>query len=166
MKWINHKISTFAITMLLTGNFAGSVIAAAGSIIPDAVEGHDYESERWRKNHRRLSHWLAGYIGVAIFLWSYLKFKLKINALVFPVGKYISLFSVFNSETLIYLLFYGGFFLSIGCILHVLEDALSSTVPVLHPTKRVFTLGLMRTGSPAEYLLSFSLLAGMLFFLK
>ncbi len=72
MKWINHKISTFSLVFLLTSDFVSSSIAAAGSIIPDALEGHDYHSDRWRKNHRRLSHWLLGYFISGLILWSLL----------------------------------------------------------------------------------------------
>ncbi len=163
MKWINHKITTFSLVFISTHNFVGSIIAAAGSIIPDALEGKDFSSNRWKKNHRRISHWLAGYLGIGLFLWILLKTKLKANPLWLSPFKLLSHFSVINSESVIYFALHIGLFLSVGCILHILEDALSSTVPLLHPTKRVFSIGMMKTGSVMEYVLSFALLGVALF---
>lgn len=51
-----------------------------------------------------------------------------------------------------------GFYITIGCIMHIIEDSLSGTVPVINPRKRIFTLGIMKTGSIPEYILSYSLL--------
>lgn len=161
MKWINHKISTFSLVFLLTSDFISSLIAAAGSIIPDALEGHDYDTDRWRKNHRRLSHWLLGYVISGLILWSLLYLKTKVNVLAIPFVNFIQGFKIFNSETLLFVLLYAVFYTVIGCVLHILEDSLSSSVPLLHPTKRTFSIGIMRVGSPAEYLLSFGLLSGV-----
>ncbi len=158
MKWINHKITTFSIVFLVTHNLIPSFLAAMGSVIPDAIEGHNYNSDRWRKNHRRFSHWLFGYFLICLILavWFYAKFKifpLYVDFLQVPKA-----FKVFNSETVIYLLVYSGFFVILGAALHIVEDALSNTVPLLHPTKRTFTFGLCRVGSWQEYLISFGLL--------
>lgn len=158
MKWINHKITTFSIVFLLTKDVLTSLAAAAGSIIPDAVEGHNYDSERWRKNHRRLSHWLFGYIILLLFLWFFIYSRLKVDAFKITLFKVVNAFRVFNSETFIYVLAFFGVYIVLGAILHVLEDSLSSSVPVLHPTKRVFSIGIMSTGSVFEYLISFGLL--------
>lgn len=163
MKWINHKITTFSLVFILTHNLIGSIIAAAGSVIPDALEGHNYDSKRWRKNHRRLTHWLAGYVGIALILWILLKTKLKVDPLWLSPFKAMFHFQVINSETVIYFALHVGLFLSIGCILHILEDALSSSVPLLHPTKRVFSFGVIKVGSFVEYVLSFTLLGLALF---
>ncbi len=46
MKWINHKITTFSIVFLVTHSLIPSFLAAIGSVIPDAIEGHNYNSNR------------------------------------------------------------------------------------------------------------------------
>lgn len=166
MKWINHKITTFSIVFLITKDVVSSLAAAAGSIIPDAIEGHNYDSDRWRRNHRRLSHWLLGYVLLATVIWFFIYRQLEINILKISLVKVFGIFKVYNSETLIYILSFFGFYFCTGAILHILEDALSSTVPVLHPTKRVFTLGLIKTGSFIEYLLSSGLLIFALLLMK
>lgn len=163
MKWVNHKITTFSLVLLVTHNFAGSVFAAAGSVVPDALEGHDYSSPRWKKQHRTLSHWLLGYFAVAVLCWLLIRAKLKINPFFVSPIKVFSMFSALNSEALLCFLLHAGFFMIIGCILHVFEDALSGSVPLLHPTKRTFSIAVMRTGSAMEYILSFCLLGLALF---
>jgi inner membrane protein len=45
--------------------------------------------------------------------------------------------------------------LSLGCLLHILEDAVSGKVPFLHPTRRVFGVRLVRTRSFMEYVFVF-----------
>lgn len=162
MKWINHKISTFSLVFLFTQDIVSSLIAAGGSIFPDAIEGYDYHTERWRKNHRRFSHWLLGYVFIAFILWAVVHLKTKIDILSISFAKFISSFAIFNSETLIFAFLFVCFYISIGCILHVLQDALSSSVPLIHPTRRTFSIGIMRVGSPVEYLVSFGLLASVI----
>ncbi|MEM3335875.1 MAG: metal-dependent hydrolase [Thermoplasmata archaeon] len=162
MKWINHKISTFSLVFLLTHDIVSSAVAAAGSIFPDAIEGHDYDSDRWRKNHRRASHWLLGYFIVGFILWLLFYLKTEINPISVHFVKFVSGFRVFNSETMIFAFLYITFYVVVGCILHVLEDSLSSSVPLIHPTRRTFSIGIMRVGSPAEYLVSFGLFASVI----
>lgn len=158
MKWINHKVSTFSLVFILTQDLISSIVAAGGSVIPDALEGHDYKSERWRKNHRRTTHWLLGYLILAVFLLGVIYLKTEALMLSTPFIQFVKGFKVFNSETLIFVALFLGFYVILGCILHVLQDALSSPVPFLHPKKRTFSIGIMRVGSLAEYLLSFGLL--------
>lgn len=158
MKWINHKVSTFSLVFLLTHDIVSSVIAAGGSILPDAIEGHNYRSDRWRRNHRRVSHWLFGYVLVAFILWFVIYIKAGVNVFSVYFTKFVSIFKVFNSEALVFVSLYAGFYITIGCIFHVLQDSLSSSVPLIHPTKRTFSISIMRVGSLVEYLVSFGLL--------
>lgn len=165
MKWINHKITTFSVVYLFTQDFASSVVASAGSVIPDAIEGYGYDNKR-KKRHRKISHWLLGYFVIAFLLWLLIKNKTGMNALKIGFYQFVSAFTVFNSETLIFVCIYGCFYLCVGAFLHILEDSLSGPIPVIHPSKKVFTLNLIKVGSFGEYLLSFGILMFSLFFNK
>jgi len=57
MKWINHKAITFSTIYLLTSNLYASIVSALGSILPDLVEGFNFQTTSWKKSHRRISHW-------------------------------------------------------------------------------------------------------------
>ncbi|GAB5045613.1 hypothetical protein [Thermodesulfovibrio sp. TK110] len=111
MKWINHKVATFSVVYFITHDVISSVFAMVGSIFPDAIEGHNYASERWKRNHRRLSHWFLGYFIVASILWFMVKAKTGISIETVSFSQFLSVFKVINSETLIYFMFYIGFFL-------------------------------------------------------
>jgi len=157
VKWVNHRITTFAVVFIVTRSFVASLISAFGSVIPDAVEGHNYSSSSWKKNHRKISHWLLGYVLIAIALWAVMFISFKVSILSENSFKALSVFHKINSQTMLFFAGYGAFFAVIGAILHILEDALSAPVPLLNPSKRVFCIGLMKTGSIAEYFLSISL---------
>lgn len=165
MKWVNHKITTFSVVLLLTQDFAASVIAAAGSIIPDALEGHSYNN-KWKKRHRTVTHWFLGYFLIAFALWFFIKTSVGINVLSIGFYKFISAFTILNSKTLVFILAYGCFYLCVGALLHILEDSLGGAVPMIHPTRKTFALRIMRTGSFGEYLLSFGILIFSLLYIK
>lgn len=154
MKWVNHRISTFALVFIITRSFVASLISAYCSVIPDAIEGNDYSSQSWKKNHRKISHWLLGYILVALLLWGIIFVSFKVNVLSVNLFASLSLRHVMGSYPLFFWIEYAAFFAVIGAVLHVLEDALSAPVPLFNPTKRNFCIRLMRTGSTAEYIFS------------
>jgi len=157
MKWINHKAITFSVVYLLTGNFLSSCVAAAGSIIPDLLEGWKSKDKNTPlpKWHRTVTHWTLPYF--LILLFSYLSFRevngINVTNLAFYVGEMLS-------GTTRAPLYFALFWLSFGSLMHVIEDSLTGKVPLINPFKKSFTLKVMKTGSPAEYLLSL-LLAGI-----
>ena len=148
MTWKSHKLLTLVLVWFLTNNFFYSFIASVGAIIPDFVEGRGflYDYERWARYHRTYSHWFIPY--AVVFLISFFGmgweiFELmKSNILFFPSqGKFI-VFFIFSA-------------LSLGCLFHILEDAVSGRVPLWHPTKRTFGVRLIRTRSFLEYIFVF-----------
>ncbi|MGB9808440.1 MAG: hypothetical protein ACPLSA_00135 [Caldanaerobacter sp.] len=171
MKWVNHKVTTFALIYIATRDFFLSGLTASFSTVPDALEGFDFDSYKWKKRHRRVSHWLLGW--VLLCALSVLQFYSSMHTLPWKVHS-LEVFSVavsriFSSGALskalsiLALLSYSGFLFSLGSILHIIEDSLSGSVPLIHPTKRVFSIGVIKTGSFIEYLISFGLLGFALF---
>jgi inner membrane protein len=124
------------------------LIASIGSIIPDFIEGEGflYDYEKWMRSHRTYSHWfvpyavlfLISFIGMGWEVWSLVKSEL----LFLPNEKEKILFFILSA-------------LSLGCLLHILEDAVSGKVPLWHPKKRTFGVRLVRTRSFAEYVFVF-----------
>ncbi|MEM3647080.1 MAG: metal-dependent hydrolase [Thermofilum sp.] len=156
MKWVNHKITTFSLVFLVTHDFLSSLAAAGGSVLPDALEGRD--SPTWKREHRKVSHWLLGYVSVAFVLWAVIVLKTRSFLPVLPGFQF--LFSPGASGSGGFTLFFlcAAFYLTVGSILHILEDSLTGSVPVMHPRKRTFSVRIMKTGDPLEYILSCGLL--------
>ncbi len=163
MLWINHKITTFSITLMLTKNPIISVFTGFISILPDAIEGFNYKSPKWKKNHRKLSHWPIGYLALCITLAYILYEKYSINVFTTKLTQLLNLISPSLNSTnlhniqwpiILYLLFYTSF----GCLLHVIEDSLSATIPLLNPFKRNFKLANIKTGSIREFIISITTL--------
>jgi inner membrane protein len=67
---------------------------------------------------------------------------MKSNFLFFPNQEKLIVFFIFSA-------------LSLGCLFHILEDAVSGRVPLWHPTKRTFGVRLIRTRSFLEYVFVF-----------
>jgi inner membrane protein len=124
------------------------LIASIGSIIPDFVEGKGflYDYEKWMRAHRTYSHWFIPY--AVLFLISLVGMGkeifilMKLNFLYFPSQERVILFFIVSA-------------ISLGCLLHILEDAVSGKVPLWHPTKRTFGIRLIRTRSFMEYVFVF-----------
>jgi inner membrane protein len=149
MTWKSHKFLTLVLVWALTHNVFYSLIASLGAIIPDFVEGKGflYNYERWMRYHRTYSHWFIPY--AVVFLISCLGmgweiFELmKSNFLFFPNQEKLIVFFIFSA-------------LSLGCLFHILEDAISGKVPLWHPSKRTFGVRLIRTRSFWEYVFVFA----------
>jgi inner membrane protein len=96
--------------------------------------------------HRTYSHWFIPY--VVLFLISLVGMGkeifilMKLNFLYFPSQERVILFFIVSA-------------ISLGCLLHILEDAVSGKVPLWHPTKRTFGIRLIRTRSFMEYVFVF-----------
>ncbi len=140
----------------MTGDYGVSLLSMFGSVIPDALEGHDYDSLEWRKRHRLFTHWLVGYIVllIIIFLAWYHKTGLDIFDVKFTQIVFLLSNPDFTWSTVLYI----GFYLIFGAILHILQDTLNGPVPLLNPMKKTLSLRLFKTGSVFEYLLAFGLL--------
>lgn len=149
MTWKSHKLLTLVFVWAFTHNLGYSLIASLGSIIPDFVEGKGflYNYEKWIKRHRTYSHWFIPY--AVLFLISFIGMGKEVwvlmrsDFLYFPSQAMEALFFILSA-------------LSLGCLLHILEDAISGKVPLWHPTKRVFGIRLVRTRSFMEYVFVFT----------
>jgi hypothetical protein len=157
MTWICHKLTTGSVIFALTGNPVAAVFAAAGSIIPDALEGfpsNEGDYARWRKNHRRFTHWFVPYAIAAIAFY----------CVAYSYGiKSMWGFSVLKSlrfdipiSALYGLIAYAFAFIVIGALMHCLQDACCGSVPSLNPMRRI-GLRLFYVGSLKEYAIVFPL---------
>jgi inner membrane protein len=148
MTWKSHKLLTLVLVWAFTHNFLYSLIASIGSIIPDFIEGKGflYDYERWMRTHRTYSHWFIPYL--VLFLVSFIGMGKEVGLLVKSEG----LFLPGQGEKIIFFLLSA---LSLGCLLHILEDAVSGKVPLWHPKKRTFGIRLIRTRSFMEYVFVF-----------
>jgi len=139
MKWTSHKILTFSITLYIFGNAVYALVSSIGSIFPDLIEGngfkHDIGSQRynkWRKNHRGVSHLLVLYICSAIVLF-----------LLYRAEKGVWVVQGYSPYIL-------GVFFFLGCCGHILQDAVCGKVPIVNPKKR-YGIKLFRVGSVTEH---------------
>ncbi|MGC8766965.1 MAG: metal-dependent hydrolase [Brevinematia bacterium] len=161
MKWVNHKAVTFSVVYLLSSNLFASLISAVGSTFPDAIEGTDFKSASWKKNHRKFSHWGIMYLFL-IFVCFIIGGGLKV--LKFNPNEFVPFFtSVLKGQAnyiegikvlskFLFWFFVGGFF-------HILEDAITGKVPLINPTKKTFGVRLFPVGSMQEYLLTLAIIA-------
>lgn len=154
MKWVNHKVITFGIIFLLTHDFVKSFISMTGSIIPDAVEGYNYGSEQWKTRHRKLSHWLLGYVLLLGGLIGYSLFMQK-GIFIWNI-KYNDLISNIVRGDIENTVLFVSIFLILGSVLHILEDSISGKVPFVSPKQRTFGAKLIPTGSFYEYMLAWT----------
>ena len=147
MKWINHKILTGVTVYAVTNGIGFSLVSALGSVFPDFVEGRGIG-----KGHRKYSHWFIPYAVGCLCTLFYTKrffagipgsrelFTLLLQRKI-PIFPILSLFCLF-------------FFL--GCIFHILEDAICGHVPLFNPEKKEFGIRLFYVGSLTEYTVTFS----------
>ena len=126
MTWRSHRILTGVTVLLITRNVWFTVAAVCGSTFPDRIEMICFGN--WQKCHRKLSHWFVLYL-------------LFLGLIYFVSGLGFSQSQV--------LLFLKWFF--VGCLSHILEDAVSGRVPFLLPGKKKQVLPcLCYTGSVKE----------------
>ena len=159
MKWINHHIVTGSLIFAITGgNFLCTAISMAGSVLPDMLEGKHPEDPdntiNWARFHRRLSHWFVPY-GIAFLvcglgsLFSGSSSTIAIDNIVTLIlqGKVVGpVFTMFS-------------FLAVGCLFHIVEDALCGSIPSINPRRRI-GMSLFRVGSFREYVFSI-IMAGL-----
>jgi inner membrane protein len=148
MKWVSHKILTGAVG---TGKNIPSLIAAAGSILPDALEGFSDASDQqrhqlWQARHRRLSHWFIPYLVILAVLYPESR-HCGISELSF--SDIAQLFRHMDFTT--YQMYgYAGAYLALGALFHIAEDAICGKVPSLMPKGRI-GIKLFYVGSRTEY---------------
>lgn len=127
--------------LLVTRDVWFTIAAVCGSTFPDRVEQFGFGD--WRRRHRKFSHWFVLYL---FLLW-------LLEVLFVMFGQQVQL-----------LVFLKWFF--IGCLCHILEDAVSGKIPLWRPGKQKQVLPrLCYTGSPKETVVVFLyiLLAVMIF---
>ena len=155
MKWHSHKLATGAILYAVTGNFLVTGLGVLGSTFPDFIEGKPPKQgtpayQEWRKRHRQESHWLIPYLLITVFGFYYLK---TLGVAVINLKKLLSMLEHWQSNLDVLLVYLVSCF-TLGCVLHILEDALCGRVPLLGRKPRI-GLRLFRVGSAWEYLLVF-----------
>lgn len=159
MTWISHKALTGTFIYLLTGDAAAAIFAAVGSVIPDALEGMPGDGgsqDAWRRYHRRGTHYAPFYIAVFLIAYLYLGWKG-----IWRIG-IDNLFQLALDEQFWGIIgLYIVSYLSLGAAFHILEDAISGTVPGWSVKKRV-GVRWIKTGSPQEYVMTIPI--SLLFF--
>ena len=152
MTWKTHKLITFTTVLALTGNVLWSALAAAGSVLPDALEFFLYGRDVPSWKHRRHTHVLFLWIGLAVIVFP-LAYNSSAWAIVISLGT-LSLHSWFarlREVTFSYqLMLVFLFWVLIGGALHCLEDALTGHIPLRDPRRKSFGVCLFKTRSVGE----------------
>lgn len=149
MTWVSHQSLTFSLILALTNNLLFAMVSAVGSILPDWMEGKGHKSqdpymqERWRQNHRKLSHWFIPYV---IFAFFSLAFFDTSSGKLYATQGLPTFFEMPQSFAFGWI----GLALSVGAILHIVQDAISGKVPLLNPKKKSFGVRLIPTRSFKE----------------
>lgn len=139
MKWINHKIITSSIAFILTQNVVFTLGAYVGSTLPDRLEWHKNKESINFHTHRQVTHWLIPYV-----------IALLILSIFVSVIEPVSTISRWCYKWILGLI--------CGCIGHILEDAITGTVPGIRLHDRIGKQYFL-TGSVQEYGLSIITLA-------
>lgn len=139
MTWKSHKAVTFATILAVTGNIPAAVLGALGSIVPDRIEG-----PLWRHWHRTYSHWFLLYLPVVVLCYPYRgvfldgPFRWHMGAILFWVF--------------------------LGALLHIPEDAICGKIPVWSPKKKMTVFPrLFYVGSFGEYVFVVCYCIGLVF---
>lgn len=151
MTWVSHKIITFCVVYTLSHNLPFSLLATVGAVLPDALEGKGFlnptQRQSWAKKHRKSTHWFVPYL--VVFLLSLMVLKNPLH---------ISFKQIQDKVVILWWLSSG---LSLGALLHILEDAISGKVPFLNPQRKSFGVRLIPTKSVFEGV--FTLLIAFIF---
>ncbi len=147
MKWHNHKLLTGLTIFLATSDPLATVSSMIGSIFPDSIEGKTFNP----KIHRTHSHWFVYYVTIATIISLYIMYTTKIMN-IYNINIYKTIMhygiGIINNKIVISL-FILYFF--IGCIFHILEDAVCGKIPLFNPNKKEFGIRLFVVGSIREY---------------
>ena len=138
MKWVNHEIVTGVIAYTASADPLLAVCSMIGAIIPDRVEGNPRSSHlfwSWRSRHRGWSHWPLGYLLIALLVARMTPNLLHPADIGMP---------------------HIVFWLCVGALLHIAEDAVCGKVPLLTPWGK-HGIRLFTVGSVTEYLSAISI---------
>ncbi|WP_196594547.1 metal-dependent hydrolase [Pectinatus sottacetonis] len=163
MTWKSHKVLTTAAVFALTNNILFALIAGLGSIFPDKIEYIIFSRDEWQARHRTISHWFVIYAAIDFLLYMTLTvygFFIKNMADLKNMAEITSL-----EKFVVIVLANFIFWYVIGCIFHILEDALCGKIPVLLPNKQIEFMHLFYVGSRKEYLICYGVAIGI-FLLK
>ncbi len=162
MTWKTHKLLSFSFILLITKNPLWALLGAIGSILPDKVEFVMY-GKTWSYDvHRKITHWPILWLSLCciFYLSIYQTYSYQIlNAFTLNSLLNKNFWSSINfAKNLLnhrlgdfeILFFIFCFWLSVGGFLHVLQDAISGKIPLIHPFKRTFGVRLIRTKSKEE----------------
>lgn len=148
MTWKTHKLLTATAVLALTGNPLWTLSAAAGSVLPDALEFLIYGQNVPRHKHRKLTHWTA--------LWAVLTMAAFIVAhLLFPFNAASAFEALRTSRLSLDQCFPSlvahtiAWFLA-GALMHCFEDAVTGRVPLLKPSRKSFGKKFLKTGGTGE----------------
>lgn len=149
MLWYNHRIVSASVAFCLTGQLAPMILAYKGSTIPDQVEGTNYTSEAWAINHRMNSHYWFFYLVPFIFstLW------LEAWTLSLTSTGLTHMFYNAPESTLILFAVYAVQWLSIGSLMHIVEDFFCGKIPGVTVSHRI-GIRIFSVGSAQEFYLS------------
>lgn len=134
MKWLTHEVVTGVLVYTVTEDPMAAVYSMAGAIIPDKVEGNPF---RRNLTHRGWSHWPMMY--------------LLVMGLMLRGEEYLGI----DFGTLREI----GFFMAVGALLHIAEDAICGKVPFITPFQKI-GVKLFKVGSIGEYLAALVLIIG------
>lgn len=134
MKWLTHEVVTGVLVYTVTEDPMAAVYSMAGAIIPDKVEGNHF---RRNLTHRGWSHWPMMY--------------LLVMGLMLRGEEYLGI----DFGTLREI----GFFMAVGALLHIAEDAICGKVPFITPFQKI-GVKLFKVGSIGEYLAALVLIIG------
>ena len=156
MQWYNHRLVTATCVYAATGSLLPTLFACQGSIFPDSIEGHNYDSA-WKKKHRTKSHYWPFYL-VPVALCA---FYLKTMVLPWSVNEWLVWFQNDSFNCIVSGVIYAVMWGSIGALCHIAEDFFCGGVPLINPNERV-GVRLFKVATPQEYRISFGL---MIFFM-
>ena len=151
MTWLSHKILSGSFVYAITGSGIAAFFTAAGSIIPDAMEGLPNKNNysKWRKNHRQITHWFIPYLvgGVILFAFAILNGVHEVSTTTIR-----NLIRYNHNEFKFAVISYAVAFIAVGALLHCMQDAICGTIPSINPTKRIGKRFFV-VRSPKEYVL-------------
>jgi len=156
MKWLNHKLIAGSTGFALTQSIPFAVTAILFSTVPDSIELHNYRTNTSVFKHRGNSH--NPLVWTAVFAILYIAFG---SMLPYLSSQISSILATTYPNLIRYVpstLTYGFFGMPYGVLIHLLTDSMTmGGIPI--GKNRKFALRWFYTGSPQEYLTSFSITA-------
>ena len=135
MTWLSHQVVTGTVVFALTEDPLLTLFGMVGAVVPDKLEGNPFRRRHfWSINlaHRGWSHAPLLYLLFMTGLYLYGEGQVL-----------LSYAEVFAIKAL--------FCVALGAVLHIVEDGICGTVPLLTPSSRV-GVKLFKVGSVKEYL--------------